>query len=307
MHSHSHNHHDHGHGHSHALPLQPNRAFIIGIVLNLGYVIMEIVYGLLHHSLALLTDAGHNLGDVAGLGLSLLAFRLAKVKATTVYTYGYKKTTILAALLNSMILMLGVGILGYESVIRIQHPQPVEGGIIAWVAALGIVINGISAMLFFRGRDQELNIKGAYLHMLTDAVVSLGVVISGIIIAYTHWYILDAIVSIAVILIILKGTWSLLTDSFRLSLDAVPPDINLSEITTRAEKVPGVKEFHHIHIWAMSTTENALTAHLVVENNVDNSQITTIKKELKHQLQHLNIQHITLETEFQHEDCKPDC
>ena len=304
MHDH---HHSHGHSHGHSLAIKPNRPFIIGIVLNLGYVIMEVVYGLMNHSLALLTDAGHNLGDVAGLALSLLAFRLAKVKATGVYTYGYKKTTILAALLNSMILMIGVGILGYESIIRIQHPEPVQGGIIAWVAALGIVINGASALLFFKDKDHELNTKGAYLHMLTDAAVSMGVVISGIIIVYTHWYVLDAIVSILVILVILRGTWSLMIDSFRLSLDAVPANVDINKVIHNAGKVAGVKGFHHIHIWAMSTTENALTAHLVVENNLNNLQLTSIKNELKHQLQHLNIQHITLETEFQNEDCNPDC
>ncbi len=303
MQDHNHSHHSHGH----TYPIRPNRAFIIGIVMNLGYVIMEVIYGLINHSLALLTDAGHNLGDVAGLGLSLLAFRLAKVKATDVYTYGYKKTTILAALFNSMILMIGVGILGYESIIRIQHPEPVQGGIIAWVAAFGIVINGTSALLFFRDKDHELNTKGAYLHMLTDAAVSLSVVISGIIIIYTHWYILDAIVGILVILVILRGTWSLLIDSFRLSLDAVPANVDINKVMIEAQKVAGVKGFHHIHIWAMSTSENALTAHLVVENNLNNQQLTSIKNELKHQLQHLNIQHITLETEFQDEDCNPVC
>ena len=304
MHDH---HHSHGHSHGHSHAIKPNRAFIIGIVLNLGYVILEVIYGITNHSLALLTDAGHNLGDVAGLGLSLLAFRMAKVKANDIYTYGYKKTTILAALLNSMILMIGVGIIGYESIIRLQHPEPVQGGIIAWVAALGIIINGTSALLFFRDKDHELNSRGAYLHMLTDAAVSMGVVISGVIIAYTKWYILDPIVSILVILVILRGTWSLLIDSFRLSLDAVPSNVDINKVIHKAEKVIGVKEFHHVHIWAMSTTENALTAHLVVENNLSNQQLTSIKNELKHQLQHLNIQHITLETEFLNEPCNPDC
>ena len=304
-HNHKHSHAHHHHGPSHAI--KPNRAFIIGIILNLGYVVLEVVYGVLNHSLALLTDAGHNLGDVAGLGLSLLAFGLAKVKATDVYTYGYKKTTILAALLNSMILMIGVGIIGYEAIIRIQHPEIVPGGVIAWVAALGIVVNGTSALLFFRDKDHELNTRGAYLHMLTDAAVSMGVVISGIIIIYTHWYILDSIISILVILVILRGTWSLMTDSFRLSLDAVPANVDINKVIIKAERVAGVKGFHHIHIWAMSTTENALTAHLVVENNLGNQQLTQIKNDLKHQLQHLNIQHITLETEFQNEDCNPDC
>ena len=299
--------HSHGHHHGHAYPIKPNRAFITGIILNLAYVIMELIYGLLHHSLALLTDAGHNLGDVAGLGLSLLAFSLAKVKPTDVYTYGYKKTTILAALMNSMILMIGVGIIGYQSILRIQHPEPVEGGVIAWVAALGILINGVSALLFFRDKDHELNSRGAYLHMLTDMAVSMGVVISGIIISYTHWYRLDAIVSILVIIVILRGTWSLMADSFRLSLDAVPANVDITTVIKKAQNVTGVVDFHHVHIWAMSTTENALTAHLVVQNNIDNSMLTVIKNDLKHQLQHLNIHHITVETEFQNEDCNLNC
>ena len=296
----------HTHDHHHAHAVSPNRVFIFGIILNIGYVITEVVFGLANHSLALLTDAGHNLGDVAGLAISLLAFRMAKVKSNDAYTYGYKKTTILAALLNSVILLIAIGIIGYESIIRIQDPQPVPGGTIAWVAALGIVINGISALLFFRDKE-ELNAKGAYMHMLVDAAVSLGVVISGVIIIYTHWYWLDAAVSILVLLVILKGTWSLLLDSFRLSMDGVPTNVDINKVVAKANTVPGVKGFHHIHIWAMSTTENAITAHLVVENNLSNQQLTSIKNDLKHQLQHLNIQHITLETEFVDEDCKPEC
>ena len=298
--------HTHDHHHSHAHAVSPNRVFIFGIILNIGYVITEVVFGLANHSLALLTDAGHNLGDVAGLAISLLAFRMAKVKSNDAYTYGYKKTTILAALLNSVILLIAIGIIGYESIIRIQDPQPVPGGTIAWVAALGIVINGISALLFFRDKE-ELNAKGAYMHMLVDAAVSLGVVISGVIIIYTHWYWLDAAVSILVLLVILKGTWSLLLDSFKLSMDGVPTNVDINKVIVKANGVSGVKGFHHIHIWAMSTTENAITAHLVVDNNLSNQQLTSIKNELKHQLQHLNIQHITLETEFVDEDCKPEC
>ena len=299
---HTHDHHSHHH-HNHIVT--PNRAFIFGIILNLGYVITEVIFGIANHSMALLTDAGHNLGDVAGLAISLLAFRMAKVKSSDAYTYGYKKTTILAALLNAVILLIAIGIIGYESIVRLQDPTPVPGGTIAWVAAIGIVINGISALLFFRDKDHELNSKGAYMHMLVDAMVSLGVVISGIVILYTHWYWLDAAVSILVLLIILKGTWSLMMDSFRLSMDGVPTNVDINQVTLAAGKVKGVKDFHHVHIWAMSTTENALTAHLVVENNLDNAELTSVKNNLKHQLQHLNINHITLETEFVDDDCKP--
>ena len=304
MHTHSHGHDHHHHNHAVAVP---NRAFLIGIGLNISYVITEVIFGLSNHSLVLLTDAGHNLGDVAGLVISLLAFKMAKVKANEAFTYGYKKTTILAALFNAVILLITIGILGYEAINRLQDPQPVPGGIIAWVAGMGIVVNGLSALLFFRDKDHELNSKGAYLHMMVDAIVSLGVVISGIVIVYTHWYWLDAAVSLVVVLVILKGTWSLLIDSFRLSMDGVPANVDINNIMTKAHGVAGVKGFHHLHIWAMSTTENALTAHLVVENNLDNLKLTEIKNNLKHALQHLNIQHITLETEFENDDCKPEC
>jgi len=246
--AHEHNHsHDHAHGHSHVVTAAQatSKAFLWGIVLNLLYVIVEAIAGFWTHSLALLTDAGHNLSDVAGLALSLIAFKLAKVKPSQNFTYGYKKSTILAALTNAMLLLVAIGVLGYESVIRLQHPQPLRGGIVAWVAGLGIIINVASA-LFFRGKD-ELNNRGAYLHLMADAVVSVGVVIAGIIIKFTGWYWLDPVIGLVIMVVILAGTWGLLRDSFKLAIDAVPMGIKLDQIKTVIRKVPDVAEVNHVH------------------------------------------------------------
>jgi len=249
------------------------------------------------HSMALLSDAGHNLSDVASLALSLIAFKLAKVKPTESFTYGYKKTTILAALTNAVFLCVAIGILGYESVNRLLHPQPIEGGIVAIVAGIGIVINLGSAFLFFRNKDHDLNTKGAYLHLLTDALVSLGVVVSGVIIKFTNWYWLDGAVSLVVLIVILLGTWSLLTASLRLSMDAVPDNIEVGKIEQVIQKVKGVESIHHMHIWAMSTTENALTTHLVLNDALSFDEKMKVVHHIKHELQHQNIQHATIELE----------
>ena len=307
MDNHEHNHkHDHSHGHGHAghhhhHHVQPgdvaNKAFIAGIVLNSVYVVVQFIAGLATHSMALLSDAGHNLSDVASLALSLFAFKLAKVKPTETFTYGYKKTTILAALTNAVILCIAIGMLGYESVNRLFHPQPVAGGIVAIVAGIGIVINLTSALLFFRNKDHDLNTKGAYLHLMTDALVSLGVVVSGIVIKFTNWYWLDGAVSLVVLAVILVGTWSLLTGSLRMTLDAVPEDIDIDNIEDLIKKVKGVESLHHTHIWAMSTTENALTTHLVLNDSLTFNEKMEIVHSIKHELQHNSIHHATIELE----------
>ena len=302
MHSHNHNdQHDHSHGGHHHHHVSPgdvvNKAFIAGIVLNSAFVVVQVVMGIISHSMALLADAGHNLGDVASLALSLFAFKLAKTKPTHEYTYGYKKTTILASLTNAVVLLVTIGILGYESFNRLFHPQPVEGGIVAAVAAVGIVINFASALFFFRNKDHDLNTKGAFLHMLTDALVSLGVVISGIIIRYTHLYWLDGVTSIAILITILIGTWSLLTQSLRLSLDAVPVDIDLHEIERTIGSAEGVEGVHHVHVWAMSTTETALTMHLVLNDALNFDEKMKVVQKIKHQLLHKDIHHATIELE----------
>jgi cobalt-zinc-cadmium efflux system protein len=297
-----------GPDHHHHAPQasQLNRAFTIGIVLNLLFVVIEAIAGIYSHSLALLTDAGHNLSDVATLALALLAFRLAKVKSSTTYTYGFQKTTILVALANAVILLVAIGSIGWEAARRLLHPQPLPGNIIAIVAAVGIVINTITALLFFRDKDKDLNVRGAYLHLAADAAVSVGVVASGIIIIYTSWYWLDSIISFVIMIVIFIGTWKLLKDTVRLSLDGVPHNVNVEEIRKAAKDIPGVQDIHHIHIWAMSTTNNALTAHIVVAENNTLADTEKIKLEFKHFLQHQNIQHVTLEIELMNKGCSDE-
>src|SRR5450432_1178182 len=306
---HSHSHDDHSHaGHSHGKIIElrsVNSAFIIGIILNLAFVVIEAVVGLMIHSLSLLSDAGHNLADVASLGLSLFAFRMMKVKSNTVYTYGYKKTTVLVALLNGGILLVSIGAILYESIHRLILPEPLPGKTISIVAAIGIVINAVTALLFFRDKENDLNIKGAFLHLMSDAVVSAALVVGGVIIIYTKWYWIDPLLGILVAVVIVFSTWSLLRDSLRLSLDAVPQGIDLRAVQSAIEKISGVQDFHHIHIWALSTTENALTGHVVLRREIGMEDQEKIKKEIKHLLQHFNIQHVTLETETESLACEP--
>jgi cobalt-zinc-cadmium efflux system protein len=307
-HAHDHGHSHAGHHHHHAVTASDvaNNAFIAGIILNSAYVVIQAIAGFATHSMALLSDAGHNLSDVASLVLSLMAFRLARVKPSASFTYGYKKTTILAALTNAVILLVTIGLLGYESVNRLLHPRPVEGGIVAIVAGIGIVINLASAFLFFRNKEHDLNTKGAYLHLLTDAMVSLGVVVAGIVIRFTNWYWLDGAVSIIVLIVILVGTWSLLTESFKLSVDAVPENVDVNNIEGLILKVTGVENIHHMHIWAMSTTENALTAHLVLNEKLQFTEKMKLVQKIKHQLLHNNIQHATIELESAEMPCEED-
>ena len=309
------NKHDHGHNHTHAghhhhatAGDATNRAFIAGIVLNGAYVVVQTVVGLTTQSMALLSDAGHNLSDVASLALSLIAFRLTKVKPSASFTYGYKKTTILSALVNAVVLLIAIGVLGLESVRRLLHPQPVAGGVVALVAAIGIIINLSSAFLFFRNKDHDLNTKGAYLHLLTDALVSIGVVVSGLVIHFTSWYWMDGAVSIVVLLIILAGTWRLLAESLRLSLDAVPAGISIADIETNLLKINGIEGIHHVHIWAMSTRENALTAHIVLNDQLSFEEKMKLVQQIKHDLFHNNIHHSTLELESADMPCdEEDC
>lgn len=304
---HDHSHHGHSHGHIVALK-DVNNAFISGIVLNFVFVLIEVTAGFHIHSLSLLSDAGHNLADVGSLALSLLAFRLLKVKSNEKYTYGYRKTSILAALFNAMILLVSIGAIAYEAIHRFFHPEPLPGKTIAIIAGVGIVINSVTAFLFQKNKEKDLNIKSAYLHLMADAMVSAGLVVGGTLISYTHWFWLDSVLSIIIAIVILASTWSLLTESLRLSMDGVPKDIDLEKIKNEAFKVEGVKDIHHVHVWALSTNENAMTGHVVVGNNINKNQVKAITDNLKHKLQHMNIHHLTIETEFGDEICnKPDC
>jgi cobalt-zinc-cadmium efflux system protein len=270
MSAHDHTQHDHadhdhgpgGHAHSHA-PASFDRAFLVGIALNTGFVIAEAVYGFLANSLALLADAGHNLSDVLGLLLAWVAASLAKRAPSARFTYGMKRTPILASLANAMLLLVASGAIVYEAVQRFSTPAPVAETTVIWVALVGIVINGATALAFVSGRKNDINIRGAFLHMVADAVVSLGVVLSGLVVLATGWMWIDPAVSIAVALVIVVGTWSLLKESVSLSLDAVPTSIDRAAIERYLAGLPGVTEVHDLHIWAMSTTEVALTAHLV--------------------------------------------
>lgn len=291
----------HDHSHHHQGPTAPltnvNTAFVVGICLNLLFVVIEVIAGLWVHSLSLLSDAGHNLADVGALALSLLAFRLLKVRSNESYTYGYRKTSILVALFNGVVLMVSIGAIVYEALHRFLNPEPIPGTTISIVAGIGIVVNGATALMFLRDKDKDINIKSAYLHLMSDAIVSLGLVIGGIIIYYTQWFWIDSVLSIVVALVILGSTWGLLKHSLRLSLDGVPENIHIDEIKNGVLKIEGVKDLHHIHVWAISTSENALTAHLLLHSEVSIEEEKKIRQEIRHQLEHANIRHVTIETE----------
>jgi cobalt-zinc-cadmium efflux system protein len=255
----------HEHSHSHA-PANYGRAFAIGVVLNLGFVIAEFFYGQASHSLALVADAGHNLGDGLSLLLAWGAMLLSQRLPSERRTYGCRRSSVLASLVNAVVLLVTVGAVAWEAVKRLSDPAPVAEMTVIWVAAVGILINGVTAFLFMAGRERDLNIKGAFLHMAADAAVSFGVVLAGIVILYTGWYWLDPVVSLVVMAVILVGTWGLLRDSLNLALDAVPEDINVPAVQDYLRSIEGVSEVHDLHIWGMSTTEAALTAHLVMPN-----------------------------------------
>lgn len=290
---HEHHHHHHHHHHSHELT-SLNKAFLVGIMLNVLFVVAEAIAGWVSNSMGLLADAGHNLSDVASLLLALVAFRMAKRSASRRYTYGYKKSTVLVSLLNAIILMVAVVFIVYESVEQLLNPEPVGGKVIIITAAIGVVINGVTAYLFIDKKDSDLNVKGAYLHMAADALVSVGVVISGVVIYFTGWYFIDAIIGLTVAVIIIISTWDLLKDSLRLAMDGVPASIDTLRLTNDICKIDGVEEIHHLHVWAISTTETAATAH-VVTNNMPEMQ--RIKIEIKHTMADFGIGHATLEFE----------
>jgi cobalt-zinc-cadmium efflux system protein len=304
-----HDSHSH-HGHHHEPPelTHLNKAFIWGIILNFGYVLVQVVVDFRINSLSLLSDAGHNFLDVAGLALAMLAFRLGKSRATDQYTYGYRKASILISLLNAVVLLLSIGAIAYEAVLRFRYPQPLPGKTIALLALIGIFINGASAFMFFRDREKDINVKTAFLHLAADALVSLGLVAGGLIISYTQLYWIDPLLSIIICIVIIASTWSLLRKSLRLSLDGVPENVKPEEIKKAILGVKGVESIHHLHIWAISTTRNALTAHLVVAASTSMDQADTIKATIKHKLAHLHVQHATLEIETSIHPCvNNDC
>jgi len=294
----------HYHEHNHNIE-KLTKAFVWGIIINVIFVIAEFVAGYIANSMGLLSDAGHNLTDVASLLLSLIALLLSKKSATNKYTYGYKKTTILVSLINAVVLLVAVAIIIKESIEKFITPQETQGIYIIIVASIGVVINFATAFLFNKDKKEDMNVKGAYLHMMADGLVSVGVVVSGIIIYYTHLYIIDAIVGLVIAVVIIFSTWDLLKGSIREVLDGTPMNVNASDIESLIASTAGVLSVHHLHIWALSTRENALTAHIVVKENTTLEQVEIIKHELKHSLSQKNVTHTTLE--FETSICKDSC
>jgi len=292
--------------HHHLIPKVSglNRAFIIGIAINALYVIIELGAGVYYDSLALISDAGHNLTDVVSLALGLLAFRLAKVKANDNFTYGYRKSTVLVSLINSVILFVAIGAILWESISRINNPVIVPGLPIMVVAGIGIIINVVSALLFFRDKDSDLNVKGAYLHLVADAAVSLGVVVSGIMIFFFHVYWLDLVMSLVIVIVIFYSTWNLFKNSLSLTLDGVPKGIDLKKVILEIKEVEGVIDVHHLHVWAISTSQNAMTAHVIIHPESGMEQLNILKLKIKHELEHVNIHHATIEFETEDDNCR---
>lgn len=296
--------HDHSDGHSHAAgeehnhshaPKNFDRAFAIGIALNFGFVVIEAIYGFLSNSLALLADAGHNLSDVLALLLAWGASVWVRRTPTERRTYGFRRSSILVALFNAIILLVAVGGIAWEAVLRFMHPEPVASGTVMLVASVGIFINGFTAWLFVSGKKQDVNIRGAYLHMAADAAISLGVVVAAVVIYFTNWLWLDPVASILIAIIITLGTWELLRESLDLALDAVPKNIHPAEVETYLSGLPGVAAVHDLHIWSMSTTEVALTVHLVKPDAViDDVLLSQINTELRHKF---GIAHATIQLE----------
>lgn len=311
MTSHHHGHscdHDHGHHHHHHGPKNYNKAFAFGIGLNLSFVIIEALYGYFSKSLALMADAGHNLSDVAGLIMAWAAVWLANKNPSIKYTFGLRKSTILSALFNALLLLIAVGVIIWEALHRLMSPTVIDTKTVMIVAAIGILINGFTALLFFKDQDHDINLKGAYLHMAADALISFGVVISALVISYTSWNWLDPVVSIVIALVIIYGTWGLLKSSIHLSLDAVPEGIDFLEVKKFLESVHDVVDVHDLHIWPMSTTENALSVHLTLkEKKLENDKLIMISKVLKEKfkISHPTIQFEALDENF-HCEFKPE-
>lgn len=284
----------HGHNHNHGAPAS-SRTFATGIGLNILFVIVEVAYGLRAHSLALLSDAGHNLGDVLGLGLSWGAVILARRPPSVRHTYGMRRASILASLGNAILLLIAVGGISWEAIQRLAHPHAVEGVTVVVVAGIGVAVNGLAALLFMSGRHHDLNVRSAFLHMLSDAAVSVGVILAGIAIQLTGTLWVDPVVSLAVGAVIVFGTWSLLRESLRLAMDAVPEGTDLSAVQAFLGELPGVTAVHDIHVWAMSTTETALTVHLVVPERVINDDaMAQICRDLHDRF---GIEHTTIQIE----------
>ena len=296
--------HHHHHHHHHTIDKSSlNTAFKLGIALNVGFVIVEAVFGFIYGSMGLLSDAGHNLSDVFALVLSMVAFKLMSKAPDERHTYGYRKFSIQASLINALLLFAAVGVILFESIEKLIHPTPVDGDAVAWVAAAGVLVNGITTWLFLKDKEKDLNVKGAYMHMLADTLVSIGVVIAGIVIHFTGWYFIDPIIGIGIALLIGWSTWSLLAESFRLSIDSVPEAIDMKQLEKALQGVEGVRGIHHLHVWALSTTENAMTVHAVIESTENIREIIALMKSVALAA---GISHSTIEVETKECACS-DC
>lgn len=298
--------HSHEHSHGNAGETDYSRAFALGIGLNIAFVAVEIIYGLIANSSALLADAGHNASDVLGLVFAWTAARLATIKPKGKYTYGLRKTTILVSILNAFLLFGAVVAIGWDAVGKLYDPEPVAGTPVMIVAAIGVVINTLTALLFMKGQKEDLNIKGAFLHMAADAGVSLGVVVAGLLINITGLQWIDPITSFLIIAVILWGTWNLFTDSVDLALDAVPKQIDVDKVRDFLLSQNGVQNVHDLHIWAMSTTKVALSVHIITSVQTDSSFIQEIQHSLREKF---NIGHTTIQIEFGTvlKDCCTNC
>ncbi len=304
-HHHEHDHHGHHHHHhAHAIE-RLSTIYIVAVALNLLFVIVEAVAGIVGNSIGLLSDAGHNLSDVFSLLLAMIALKLASSHATKRFTYGHRKASVLISLLNAIILLVAVGAIIVESVEKFFHPAEVNGTLIIWTATVGIVINGLTAWALSRQQQHDINTRGAFLHMLADTLVSVGVVVSGIVIHYTGWTVIDPIIGLVIAVVILVSTWNLLAESLRMSTDAVPEGFDVDDIKQKIESQEGVLNVHHMHIWAISTTETALTCHIVIPEASMLEEVTDRVKEL---LDTLGIHHSTLELETKSSHCHDhDC
>jgi cobalt-zinc-cadmium efflux system protein len=287
-------------GHTHA-PATFGSAFAIGIALNLGFVVVEIVYGVLAHSLALVADAGHNMGDVLGLLLAWGATFLARTPPTERRTYGLRSSSILAALFNAIFLLITVGAIAWEAIRRFGDPTVVQARIVIWVSVIGVVINTVTALMFVSGRKRDLNIRAAFMHMAADAGVSLGVVVAGFLIIATGWLWIDPVISLVIAAVITLGTWGLLRDSVNLALHAVPQGIEVAKVRQYLSGLPHVTEVHDLHIWPMSTTETALTAHLV--RDIDDCDCALLDQAAQDLNRRFEIQHTTLQFETLDHHC----
>jgi cobalt-zinc-cadmium efflux system protein len=300
-HQHDHDHaHSSGHSHAHHAPQSFNMAFAIAVTLNLGFTAFEAFFALMANSMGLLADAAHNFGDVFGLVLAWGANWLLTIPARKRYSYGYKRTTILAAVANALILVASSAVIAFESIHKLFSISPVNEYLVIIIALVGIGVNGGTAMLFIKGAHEDLNIKGAFLHLMSDAVVAIGVVFAGILIHYTNAMWIDPIVGLLIVATILWGTWGLLRDSIRLILDAIPHYIDANGVTKFLETLPNVKAVHDLHIWGLSTKEVALTAHLVMAadhpSDVDYKKINSVLKE------QFKINHVTIQVEMENSD-----